>query len=391
MADYLLKHKDTVCALLSINDNGKLLQVRIVDPASAPFMGHADEKLMELWWSMRTVPASRTIMQEVIRRAGCQTPEEYLAKNLAVSVAICPIGSGLHWDDVNIRHMRSYNEGHIPYHNATSYDPNASLGGQMDKYWDLNGEKPVLVKQAYEHYGQQAINEAFATWIHKLQGKDIPYVAYTTEPIENGALCRCDAFTSDEVEFVSAYEVMSGVKQPGDMSSYEQYISICANNGIPEEELRRFLDYQTLTDFIISNTDEHLMNFGVLRDTSTLRLLHPAPIFDSGNSMFFRDTTYIPKTRYELLQIPITAFHEQEERMLKHIRDRHVVDLDRLPSPDEVRAFYLAARIPEEKASCIAADYAGKLELARDFQQGKSISAYEEDRRTQHEAFLPHL
>lgn len=34
--------------------------------------------------------------------------------------------------------MIGYNEGKIPYHNATSYDYNASLGGQMEKYWDLD-------------------------------------------------------------------------------------------------------------------------------------------------------------------------------------------------------------------------------------------------------------
>lgn len=35
-----------------------------------------------------------------------------------------------------------------------------------------------------------------------------------------------------------------------------------------------------LTDFVISNTDEHLLNFGVLRDADTMKLIGPAPIFD---------------------------------------------------------------------------------------------------------------
>ncbi len=55
----------------------------------------------------------------------------------------------------------------IPYHNETSYDPNASLGGQMDKYWDMSGETPELVKESYRFYGQQSLNEEFATIFHR--------------------------------------------------------------------------------------------------------------------------------------------------------------------------------------------------------------------------------
>lgn len=41
--------------------------------------------------------------------------------------------------------------GKIPYHNVTSYDPNASLGGQMEKYWDFTGKVPVLVKESSKY------------------------------------------------------------------------------------------------------------------------------------------------------------------------------------------------------------------------------------------------
>lgn len=53
--------------------------------------------------------------------------------------------------------------------------------------------------------------------------------------------------------------------------NYEAYISL-------------FLEYQILT-----NTDRHLNNFGVLRDTHTLKSIGMAPIFDSGNSIFWQN------------------------------------------------------------------------------------------------------
>ena len=65
------------------------------------------------------------------------------------------------------------------------------------------------------------------------------------------------------------------------------------------------MDYQTLTDFVISNTDEHLVNFGVLRNADTMKLIGPAPIYDSGNSMFYNEDRLIPYSRVE----PVSYTH----------------------------------------------------------------------------------
>ena len=133
-----------------------------------------------------------------------------------------------------------------------------------------------------------------------------------------------------------------------------------------------------MTDFIISNTDEHLMNFGVLRDADTMQFIGPAPIFDSGNSMFFKDDWTIPYSRAGLLERPITSFYKTEDKILAKVRDRKVVKLDLLPSPAEVKDFYMRAGIPEQKAGFIGRNYETKLQIAREFQQGKTISIYQE-------------
>ena len=78
-------------------------------------------------------------------------------------------------------------------------------------------------------------------------------------------LVKCPSFTSEDIEFIPAYEA----------------------NGIDRGVMQDYMDYLVLSDFVISNTDEHLLNFGILRNADTMELLGPAPIFDSGNSMFF--------------------------------------------------------------------------------------------------------
>ena len=137
-----------------------------------------------------------------------------------------------------------------------------------------------------------------------------------------------------------------------------------------------------MTDFLISNTDEHLMNFGVLRDTTSMKLLSPAPIFDSGNSMFYTDLGRVkPLSRSELLQQKITAMHDSEEKMLEHVQNKDLVDISRLPSRQEVSRFYSQYGIPAPHSDFIAANFETKKQMLSDFQRGIKISYYLEKQK----------
>lgn len=385
--NYILMHKDIQCGVVAIDRiSGALSEFKVIDPEHAPFLGNANENNMKIWWKHRAVPGSRTDMAEIIRKAGCDSNLDYLAKNLALSITdtywICPLDLELSWDDVNL-HRRSLNDqGILSYQNGTSYDPNASLGGQMSKYWDISGESPVLVKRAYEYYGQQSVNEFFATELHVRQNSGIPFVRYSERNADdNAVLSCCEAFTDEHIEFISAYEVMLSAKQHSGVSDCDHYIAVCDSKGLPQEEMQRFLDYLILTDFAVSNIDEHLQNFGILRNADTLEFIGPAPIFDSGNSMFFNRTGSVPLNRSELLEQEIRSMHTSEEKMLKHVKDPSVLDPDKLPSPDEAAAFYLSHGITEAKCHLISGSYRNKLSLLNDFMKGIKISLYLEKQR----------
>lgn len=384
MTEYELMHKDQICGRLVIDeDTGRLADYKDNGSGLSPYLGNADRKKMARWWEMRAVPASRSGIKELLKAAGCYTSGMYLAKNLALSMIdaywIRPSGMYLQYEDVKFPHHCPRHDGKIPYHNASSYDPNASLGGQMEKYWDFNHPIPILVKESYKYYGQQAVNEAMATKIHELQGTDIPFTRYSTTVTEDrGVICECEAFTSDKVEFISAYEILESQKAANDESLYDKYIEICAQGGIDRAVMQNFMDYQTMTDFVISNTDEHLTNFGVLRDVDTMRLIGPAPIFDSGNSMFYDDARTVPYSRAEMLARPITGFYKTEERIMKQVRDRSLVRIDRLPSAADVKTFYMSSGIPEKKAQFISQNYAVKVNMMKDFQNGLTLSYYKE-------------
>ena len=389
MQRYYLKHRDDVCAVLDIEEETwQVENARVINREIAPYIGYASDSSIRHWWSMRAVPSTRKTMEEVVRLAGCNNNKEYLAKNLALSATdaywVCPLGSDLTWSDVGLSVLSGYNDGKMPYRNASSYDRNATLSGQMEKYWDLNDTPPVLVKEAYLYNGQQAVNEVFAALLHKEQKADIPYVDYSIRNNEEKG-CKeslCDSFATGNLEFISAYDILYLFPRKRSESVYDAYISACVRNGLEEERIRAYMDYQTMTDFVITNTDEHLNNFGILRDMDTLRFIMPAPIFDSGNSMFYKASGSLrPLERHELLQLEITSFHDSEEKMLSHVRNREIVDIDMLPSHEELMELYVSNGINEQKTGFIADCYRKKIEMLEDFQKGYKISLYHEKQK----------
>ena len=280
MLQYFLMHKDQECGTLILDEqSGKIIKYQDNSNCMSPYLGTANIEKIRKWWELRAIPNSRFNKQTT----DCSNAKVYLAKNLGLSITdtywIKPVEVNLSFDDVKLTNSKS------------PFNPNASLGGQMKKHWDLAQKIPTLIKKSSNYFGQQCINEVFATMLHERQGTAIPFVRYTTSSIDSTQCkcfsqeCKCNAFTSEHIEFVSAHEVLESQKTRNEQSLYDKFISICENN----IDVRDFIDYQIMTDFIINNTDRHFLNFGVLRDTSTMKLIGPAPIFDSGNSMFFND------------------------------------------------------------------------------------------------------
>lgn len=384
MIKYSLMHKNDKCGTILFDENiGRITEYHDDRNGLSPYLGNCDIKKIQKWWEMRAVPASRATMQQVINNANCLNTEVYLAKNLGLSMTdtywIKPSGIDLSFDNVKFANLAAYSHGKIPYHNATSYDPNASLGGQMEKYWDLMHKTPILVKESYKYYGQQSINEVFASIVHSRQPSNVEFVRYTAEMTEDrGVQCKCPAFTSENIELLSAYEMVESRKIQNSQALYDEYINICVENGIDYNQIQEFMDYQTMTDFLITNTDEHLLNFGVLRDPNTMKLIGPAPIFDSGNSMFYSDGRKTPYTRAGILDIPITSFYKREEKLLGKVKNKTAVDLNSIPSAGEVKELYANAGIPEEKANVISKNYDTKAKMLSEFQRGKTISLYKE-------------
>lgn len=111
-------------------------------------MGHADLSKMKKWWKMRAIPDSRSLVQNIVKSTECINSEMYLAKNLALSMTdtywVCPVDATLKYDQVKFTNLSMYSNGKASSHNVTSYDYNASLGGQMENTGILSIQCQIL-------------------------------------------------------------------------------------------------------------------------------------------------------------------------------------------------------------------------------------------------------
>lgn len=351
---YFLMHRDdVVCSILIDPVSGAIMKVSAPkDPELLPLGGHIDSAMLRKWWQRRAVPVSQGNIRRILERIGI-TPQNYLEQNLGLSLTdhywIKPVETEYGWQDVNL-FTNDFRDavgemqlsGHIddvPELPTDGFSPSSSVQGELRKKWIISDGKRFLVKGNHGGNSQESLNEVVASLIHQRQGKQ-PFVAYSPIQIEQDhpLCCICESFTSDEVEFIPAIDVVESAKKDNALSLYEHFIQVCSAHGLDDSVTRAFLEYQILIDFILTNTDRHLNNFGVLRDTNTLKFIGMAPIFDSGNSMFWQNPR-LPE-RDDLTKIEVNSFRGKEMQLLEYVREKNCINLQCLPSPDELRAIY---------------------------------------------------
>lgn len=389
MNSYYLKHRDIIVALFSISGGG-ICNLKYTENHRIQELiplGTRNSKTLSKWIESRGVPVTRKGIREELEGMNIPSTFELMLLNHGLSLTdnywICPIKSKLTWENINLykndfkaRYSLNLLDDKSSIVSKTEFVPSASLNGDLKKKWVIaeNGVR-ILVKGNYNNSCRQSISEVFASLIHKLQGS-FAYTDYSFVDIESDGKiikgCMCGNFTTECVEFVPAIDVVNSYVKQNDMSYYEFYIDLCNRYGI---DIRNMLEYQIMTDFVISNTDRHLNNFGILRNAQTLKWVGYAPIFDSGNSLFYR-SSYIPVDR-GLLNLDITSFVSKEVKLLKYVRNRGLVDIRKLPS-DEVLYSLLCndSYIDDSTKERIVRSYMRKVSYLEDFQNGANLWGY---------------
>ena len=109
---------------------------------------------------------------------------------------------------------------------------------------------------------------------------------------------------------------------------------------------------------------------GIMRNPDTLELLGFAPIFDSGNSMFY-NVPYEGLKKVRITELKTHSFIEREIKLLQYVMDRSLVDLEKIKmdfSIYEQDIYEQRVRIPVIKEL-----FQRKMELLDLFQNGRDI------------------
>lgn len=384
---YTLMRKNTPLVRVEITAEGRMewFERDCKEPELLPLQNRLDSNGLRKWWKTRAVPIKQGKIAEMLAVKGIATSEEYLTRNLGLSLTdyywIRPIDSDLMWEDVNLFDNTFQNEMTIDANcdecNTVTgmCSPNSSLQGGLEKKWIIINGKRYLVKGNYDNTSSESINEVIATMIHEKQGftNYTPYKLIKVKKRDYDYGCICETFTSQKRELVPAYDIVTSMKKRNDISMYEHFINVGRMYGIDSEELRRNLEYQIQIDFIISGRDRHLNNIAIIRDADTLEFKQMAPIFDSGRSLFVHQD--IPYSNYELLNLKTESFASSELQLLSYVQDRSLVDVSKLPGRESIARLYsYDSQMPLERVNRICDAYERKVELYRDFQLGKDLN-----------------
>lgn len=131
----------------------------------------------------------------------------------------------------------------------------------------------------------------------------------------------CSIASSENIEIISAWELLQSIKLRQNESFYYPLKRICTSLGIKEEEFDYFMDYEIMTDYLMSNTYRHMNNIAIMRNPDSLEILGMAPIYDSGNSMFY-NVPYEKDVLERHMRIPkLEELYERKRMQLKAFQE----------------------------------------------------------------------
>ena len=387
-ARYTLMHKDTEVADLVFEAvTGALVSVDgVFDDALLPIGTSGASEYLKAWWHRRAVPVTQGHIMKILDKIGYLTPQAFLLRNMGLSLTddywVRPFSCNYTFAQVNLFDNdfddyigASHFAGLDPDGTSVDHDtciPSAATGGDVPKSWICMDKKRFLVKGTKSGHTQQIFNEVVGAYIHRKQGK-FDFADYQFYTIDYGygrqVGVSSEAFTSKELEFVRASDLIrAGRRQYPGASDYDIFVDACVEGGLEKTQVEAFLDYQILTDFVITNTDRNYDNFGVLRDADTLRFVKMAPIFDSGNSMFY-DLDMSHGT-LDLRDIAVDSFAENEIGLMRLVKDPSILDLDKLLTDEELGKVLASSNRTPEEVRILVTIYDKKKEALFKFKRG---------------------
>jgi hypothetical protein len=309
------------------------------------------------WWQGRAIPASRSGLREALESLKVSSTGLLLLKCQGLSLSdqywVNPSENPLKWADINFFENEFSEDvgnalfGATPKGHAISLvSPDNTSDGWLRKKWVIVEGRRILLKGGSEPFYQEPLNEVLATRIMKRLG--VSHTSYSLIWDNDRPLSACEDFVTPNTELISAWQIFATARKANNDSDYQHYVNCCENLGIPDVIAN--LDRMLALDFMIANSDRHFNNFGALRDAETLKWIGPAPIFDSGTSLWHNDVTHLIRLTDKQESKPFNRWHSEQ---IKHVTSLKWLDFSVLDGIEDEFAALLEQSIfidPERRA-----------------------------------------
>lgn len=322
---------------------------------------------LNFWWQSRLIPKNRKNLKKNILIDNILKDSNGF--NLSDHYWIKPEKSDMTWEKGNYI-QNSFNEDIGEYliskknnfQNMTSDSPDFFSNGEQDKRWVINKNIRTLLKYGKPPYYQQTFNEVLATEI--CRRLNIPHVSYSfiVKGRKNPLIySSCPCFIDENTEYVPAGFIQYVLKKEDGISEYQHLLNCCKAIGIKNiDEIENRITEMNIVDYIIANTDRHNGNFGFIRNVNTLEWEGFAPIFDTGNAMFYDFPTSDLRKSTALMENVISKnFAQTQKKQIIKFATKEAylnVDYSKLKGIDNFYRFILQKnpKVDNERASLLS-------------------------------------
>lgn len=325
-----LMHRRIEVAKLELDDEtGIIRKIEAVMsaehvPVGVPVKnGIIDRGELNKWWTDRSIPASRSGVREALETLNLNDTKILLVRCFGLSLSdqywICPEGAELIWEKINFfDNSFSDDMGDVLFgkpkknENFDFSSPDNTSDGYLKKRWKIINGKRCLIKGGSNLERQQPFNEVIASKI--MDRLNINHVSYNIIWEDGEPYSVCEDFVTRDTELVSAWRIMQTQKKDNSTSVYQHFVNCCKSLGAAD--VVPALDRMLVLDYLISNEDRHLNNFGLLRNAETLEWIGFAPIYDSGSSLGYNSLLSQIYTEKNIASKPFKRRHDEQIKLV---------------------------------------------------------------------------
>lgn len=354
-----LMHKRIAVAKLDLDDEtGFIRKIEKVIraehlPVGVPVKnGIIDRGELNKWWTDRSIPASRSGVREALETLNLNDTKILLVRCFGLSLSdqywICPAGAELIWEKINFfDNSFSDDMGDVLFGKPKKNEdfdfssPDNTSDGYLKKRWKIINGKRCLIKGGSNLERQQPFNEVIASKI--MDRLNINHVSYNIIWEDGEPYSVCEDFVTRDTELVSAWRIVQTKKKDNSTSVYQHFVNCCKSLGAAD--VVPALDRMLVLDYLISNEDRHLNNFGLLRNAETLEWIGFAPIYDSGSSLGYNS---LLSQIYAEKNIASKPFKRRHDEQIKLVTSFDWIDFSKLyDAGDMVREVFSDPRAKE--------------------------------------------